>query len=372
MIRIPRAVAYVDLSAVEDNYRAIKTLLSPGVKVLCVVKADAYGHGAVEVARRLEASGAEYLGVATIDEGMELRESGITAPILIMSGIFPWDDAALAFKSRLTPVVYDSATLDRIGEEGERREEGLRIHLKIDTGMGRLGFSVDDIPDLIERIKGMRSVCLEGLMSHFSASEKRNEYGLKQVELFRKAIGLVREAGLGPEVIHMANSGAVANYPDAHFTMVRAGINLYGSYPSSELGGKISLAPVMKFVSKISLLREFGAGQALSYGGTYTTGKNTRIAYVPVGYADGYPRALSNRGSVLIRDRRCDIVGRICMDWLLADVTSLDGIEVGEEVILLGRGDTETITADEIAELTGTIPYEVLCRISKRIMRVYI
>ena len=372
MVRIPRAVAYVDLNAIEENFKTIKTFLPPGVKVLCVVKADAYGHGAVEVARKLEGNGADYLGVATIDEGMELRESGITTPILIMSGIFPWDDVGLVFKSRLTPVVYDSATLDRIEEEGEHHDEALKIHVKIDTGMGRLGFSIDDIPYLAEHIKSTKSVQLEGLMSHFSASEVRNDYGLHQVDLFTKALRMVQDTGLNPEIVHMANSGAVTTYPDAYFSMVRVGINLYGSYPSKELREKMVLAPVMKFVSKISLLREFGEGQALSYGGTYTTKKNTKIAYVPVGYADGYPRALSNKGSVLIRDRRCSIVGRICMDWLLVDVTYLNGIEAGEEVVLLGRSDTQMITADEVAEISGTIPYEILCKISKRIMRVYV
>jgi len=372
MIRIPRAVAYVDLSAIEENLNTIKTMLSPGVKVLCVVKADAYGHGAVEVARKLEANGADYLGVATIDEGMELRESGITIPVLIMSGIYPWDDVGLVYRSALTPVVYDSATLDRIGEESERHEEPLKIHLKIDTGMGRLGFSVDDIPYLTEKVRGIKGVQVEGLMSHFSASEIRDAYGLKQVEQFKNAIRMVREAGIEPEIIHMANSGAIAMYPDAHFTMVRAGISLYGSYPSGELMDKMRLTPVMKFVSKVSLIREFAEGQALSYGGTYMTKKNTKIAYVPVGYADGYPRALSNRGSVLIRDTRCNVVGRICMDWLLADVTHIDGVEAGEEVVLLGRSDTKAVTADEIADISGTIPYEILCKISKRIMRVYV
>jgi alanine racemase len=372
MIRIPRAVAYVDLCAVEKNYRTIKTFVPAGVKILCVVKADAYGHGAVEVARKLEENGVDYLGVATIDEGLELRDSGITAPVLIMSGIFPWDDVGLVFRNGLTPVVYDFATLDRIEEEGEHRDEALKIHVKIDTGMGRLGFSIDDIPYLTERIKGIKSVEVEGLMSHFSASEKRNDYGMRQIELFKTALSLVRDAGLDPMIVHMANSGAITTYPEAYFSMVRVGINLYGSCPSKELREKMELDPVMKFVSKVSLLREFAEGQELSYGGTYTTKKNTKIAYIPVGYADGFPRALSNRGSVLIRDKRCSIVGRVCMDWLLVDVTYLNGIDVGEEVVLLGPSDTQVITADEIAEIADTIPYEILCKISKRIMRVYV
>ncbi|MDR2017391.1 MAG: alanine racemase [Syntrophobacterales bacterium] len=371
MTRIPRAVAYVDLSAIEKNYRAIKAYLPSAVKVLCVVKADAYGHGAVEVARRLEVNGVDYLGVATIDEGMELRDNGITSPILVMSGIFPWDDVGLVFKGRLTPVVYDSAALDRIADESAPHDKTMKIHVKIDTGMGRLGFSVDDIPYVIERVKTAEKVEVEGLMSHFSVSEVRNDYGLGQVKLFTKAISLARGAGLDPKIIHMANSGALTTYPDAYFGMVRVGINLYGSYPAKELKGKMELGPAMKFVSKISLLRDFGEGQALSYGGTYITKKNTRVAYVPVGYADGYPRTLSNKASVLIRDKRCSILGRICMDWLLVDVTHLSGVDVGEEVVLLGRSDTQVITADELADLAGTIPYEIFCKMSKRIMRVY-
>jgi alanine racemase len=372
MIRMPRAVAYVDMGALEGNYRAIRAAASPGAKVLCVVKADAYGHGAVQTARRLEENDVDYLGVATIDEGMELRESGITAPVLVMSGIFPWDDVGAVFKHGLTPVVYDLATLDRIEEEGEQFDEALKVHLKVDTGMGRLGFSVDDCAYLAERVKEMKKVAVEGLMSHFSASETRNEYGMKQVELFRRALQSLNDGGVNPEIVHMANSGALTTYPEAHFSMVRAGINLYGSHAGKDLREKIALKQVMKFVSRVALLRDFQEGAPLSYGGTYTTKRNTRVAYVPVGYADGYPRMLSNKGFVLIHDKRCAIVGRICMDWLLADVTYLDDVEAGEEVIILGHGESQVITADEIAEITGTIPYEILCNISKRVMRVYV
>jgi alanine racemase len=372
MIRIPRAVAYEDLNVLEENYRTIKAMLAPDVKALCVVKADAYGHGAVEVARRLETNDVDYLGVATIDEGIELRDSGISTPILVMSGIFPWDDMEPLYKNGLTAVVYDSATLDRIKEEGRRRDEVLKVHVKVDTGMGRLGFSVEDIPYVAERIKEMGNVEMEGFMSHFSASETRDEYGLNQVELFKRALQSLRDAGVDPPIIHMANSGALTTYPDAHFSMVRVGINLYGSHAAKALRDKIGLRQVMKFVSKIAIMRDFPEGHSLSYGGTYVTKKNTRVAYVPVGYADGYLRAMSNKGVVLIKDKRCSIIGIICMDWLLVDVTYLDHAEVGEEVVLLGGSDTQVITADEIAEIAGTIPYEILCKISKRIMRVYV
>jgi alanine racemase len=182
----------------------------------------------------------------------------------------------------------------------------------------------------------------------------------------------LQDADTYPAIIHMANSGAVTTYPEAHFTMVRVGISLYGSHPAREMGEKLTLRQVMKVVSRIAVIRDFPEGTPLSYGRTFTTSKNTRVAYIPVGYADGYLRALSNKGAVLIKDRRCAIIGRICMDWFLADITHLEGVEVGEEVVLLGRGETQTITADEIAEKAGSIPYEILCDISKRIPRVYV
>ena len=371
MIRIPRAVTYVDLNILEENYKTIRAFLPGHVKILGVVKADAYGHGAIETARRLEANGVDYLGVATIDEGMELRESGIASPVLVMSGIFPWDDVGVLFQSSLTPVVYDYATLERIEEEGEHYDHALKVHVKVDTGMGRLGFLADDMPYLAERVREMKNVDVEGVMSHFSASEVRDEYGKGQVELFSRAVEGLRSSGVMPGIVHMGNSGCLTTYPDAYFDMVRVGINLYGSYTSQALRGRIALKQVMKVVSKIALLRDFPEGSPLSYGGTFVTKRATRVAYIPVGYSDGFPRILSNNGSVLIRDQRCGIVGRICMDWFLADVTRLPFVDAGEEVILLGQGETEAITADEIADHANTIPYEILCNLSKRIMRVY-
>ncbi len=372
MIRIPRAVAYIDLDALDRNYEAVRGFLQGGARVLGVVKSDAYGHGAVEVARRLESMGVKYFGVATIDEGMELRDSGLISPILIMSGIFPWDDLDPLFDNNLTPVVYDYATLDRIEEEGERRSERLNVHIKIDTGMGRLGFMPVEAPHVFGRAGDMKNVVIEGLMSHFSSSEIRNDFGLSQIRLFKDAIQSARDAGIMPEYIHMANSAALTTYPEAHFNMVRVGINLYGSHAAGALRDKMELRQVMKLASKVAHVKEFPPGSYLSYGGTFTTTTQTKVAYIPLGYGDGYPRSLSNKGSVLIQDRKCRIIGRICMDWLLVDASGLNGLEAGEEVILLGRGDTQVITADEMAEHEGTIPYEILCKISKRIMRVYV
>jgi alanine racemase len=372
MVSIPRSVVYVDLDVLEENYRTIKSRVPEGVKVLCVVKEDAYGHGVREVARRLESIGADYLGVATVDEGFELRDQGITLPVLVMGGILPWDEIGAVFESELTPVIYNFGVLRRLAESGTPGGEGVKVHIKIDTGMGRLGFTPDEVLSVIEFVKDEPWIQVEGLMSHFSRSEEREEYGVKQIQIFKSVADVFREKGIEPGIVHMANSGAVSNYPDAHFDMVRVGINLYGSHPSREGLSRLPVRQVMKYVSKVALIREFPPGRSLSYGGTFTTTRKTLIAYVPTGYGDGYPRALSNRGSVLIKERRCSIVGRVCMDWIFVDVTDLEDVDPGEEVILLGQSGSDVITADEIAELAGTIPYEILCSISKRVLRVYV
>ena len=367
-----RATAFIDLGVLEENLRTIKSCIAAGVKVLCVVKADAYGHGAVEVSRRLEALGVDYLGVATIDEGIHLRERGITLPILVMSGLFSWDEIEPAVKNKLGLVVYDTDTLKKIVKNGPAFERPLNVHIKVDTGMGRLGFSASDTVFVGQQLKSARNIVCEGLMSHFASSEIRDDYGLNQIASFRKAHDALVRAGVTPKIAHMANSGAITNYPEAHFDMIRVGISLYGSHPARELAGKLPVKQVMKFTSKVALVREFPPGYALSYGRTYVARRAIRVAYMPVGYADGYPRSLSNKGFVLIKDTKCSIVGTICMDWILVDITDVKGINVGEEVILLGRGDKETITADELAEYAGTIPYELLCKISKRVPRIYV
>lgn len=367
-----RAVAYINLNVLEENYYKIRQKLSPHVKLLCVVKADAYGHGAVDVSRRLESLGVTFLGVATIDEGIELRENKIKCPVLIMSGVMPWDDIETIVQFSLTPVVYNTDMLDMVCGAAKRFQRPVKMHLKIDTGMGRLGFLRNEIPEVIGKIKATSNVCIDGLMSHFSSSETRDDYGCTQIDTFNVAIDQFRREGFFLKDIHMANSGAIVNYPEAHFTMVRAGISLYGSHASRELKEKLPTRQVMKFVSKVAHIREFPKGYALSYGRTYITRRKTRVAYIPVGYADGYPRSLSNKGFVLINNNRSHVIGRICMDWFLVDITDCGEVNAQDEVILLGDSATDTINADEIGEIAGTIPYEILCKISKRVTRVYL
>ncbi|MDD4195515.1 MAG: alanine racemase [Syntrophorhabdaceae bacterium] len=374
MSKVSRAVAYIDLNALEYNCLSIRSRLSSGAGLLGVVKADAYGHGAIEVSRKLGSIGIDYLGVATIDEAIVLRSGGITKPILIMSGIFSWDDIEPLIRYDLTPVVHDEAILVRLVEITRGFTKPLRIHLKFDTGMGRLGFLPQEAHEIAQMLYDARGIQVEGLMSHFPVSEIRDEYGLSQVAAFRAVIDTFRSAGFDPAYLHMSNSGAIINYPEAHFSLVRAGISLYGSHPSLSLESFLPLRQVMKVSARIAFCREFPAGASLSYGRTFTTGRSSKIAYIPVGYSDGYPRSLSNKGSVLINDTRCNVVGRVCMDWILADVTGIGPVKSGDEAVLLGEGEREgvRVSANEIAELAGTIPYEILCKISRRIERVYV
>lgn len=372
MVSTDRAVAYVHLGILGENYRTIRSKLSPGVGLLCVVKADAYGHGAIEVSRRLEALGVSSLGVATVEEGVELRINNIKAPILVLSGIMPWDDISTFLEHDLTPAIYNLETLTRIRARAGTFCAPLKVHMKFDTGMGRLGFSAKDAAAVMDCVENVASIQIDGLMTHFSGSETRDQYGIDQVTAFKEVVRGFVERGFRPRTIHMANSGAIINYPEAHFTMVRTGISLYGSHPSKDLKEKLPTRQVMKFASKVALTREFPVGYALSYGRSFVTERRTVVAYIPVGYADGYPRALSNKGYVLIKDRPCPVVGRVCMDWLLVDVTDLSTVSVNDEVILLGEGKSNTITADEIGEIADTIPYEILTQISRRVPRVYI
>jgi alanine racemase len=363
--------ALVHLSRLDENYRLIRSKLSPSVRLLCVVKANAYGHGAVAIARRLEDIGADYLGVATVDEGLELRRSGIRAPILVMGGLFPWEEIGPVVDSGLSLVVHDWAMLNRLAGADEHIRRAVKTHIKVDTGMGRLGFPMADLSRVVGAVAAS-GITVEGTMSHFASSERRDTYGERQVELFRRALEVLTTAGVDPGIAHMANSGAITMYPEAHFGMVRAGISLYGSHPDRALAASLPVRQVMELVSRIALIRRFPSGVSLSYGSTFTTEATTSVAYVPVGYSAGYARALSNQASVLIGGKRYHVVGRVCMDWLLVDVTDGAAITAGDEVTLLGGEGVGAITADELAEKAGTIPYEILCDISPRIERLYL
>jgi len=310
--------------------------------------------------------------VATIEEGVELRDHAVRKPILVMGGVMPWDDTQTLWDYELTPALADLESLRRLANDAERRGKAIKVHVKVDTGMGRLGVGLDEVEAVAAALRASRYVQAEGLMSHFASSEQRDAYGMTQIERFTQVMDYLSGQGVAPSLPHMANSGAVCQYPEAYFGMVRLGIMLYGAYPDAGLAGKITVKPVMRLASRIAYVKTFPPGSPLSYGRTFVTDRATKVACVALGYADGFPRALSNKGSVLIRNRRCPIVGRVCMDWLLADVTALPDVAAGEEAIFIGEAGNERITADEIAERAGTIPYEIFCNVSKRIPRSYV
>ncbi|UCD34082.1 MAG: alanine racemase [Nitrospiraceae bacterium] len=358
------AYAEVSLGALSHNLEAARRKSGHG-KVIPVVKANAYGHGAVAVARHLAAQGVPKLGVAFTREAVELRESGITIPILIF---FDRDSTDAWFDYNLTPVVFDMKTAKRISSEASRRNRQINVHIKVDTGMGRVGLDMTRARDEIARMATLRGIRLEGLMSHFAEADLQDkDFAEYQLKSFSTLVRNLKHRGLRFDCCHMANSAAVLTMPGACFTMVRPGIMLYG-YGCRE---RESLQPVMSIKSRIVFLKKVPAGTSISYSRTFITKRKSVIATIPAGYADGFDRRLSNQGHVLINGKRAPVAGRVCMDTVMVDVTDVPGVNYESEVVILGRQGQEQVTADELAERTGTIPYEVLTSVGQRISRIY-
>jgi alanine racemase len=363
-------VGEVDLDALEFNYRQIRKRIPEGVKLLAVVKADAYGHGAIPVSLKLEKLGVEYLGVAIVEEGVELRRGGVKAPVLVLGGIFEGEvDQILRF--RLTPVIFREDSLRLLSREAERRRKKVKIHLKVDTGMGRLGVPLNLWPRFLEEVKRFPRIETEGILSHFSMLDAEKGYTENQWRAFQKAVAIAQEMGISCRYLHMASSATLTAFPNYSAKLVRPGIMLYGSYPSPAFQGLIPLKPVMTLKTRIHFLKSVPANTRISYGGTFTTKRKSLIATLPVGYADGYSHHLSNRGEVLIHGKRAPVIGKVCMDFIMVDVTDVPRVKVGDEVVLMGRQGKEQITPDEIAEKINSISYEVLCSIGKRVPRIY-
>ncbi len=360
----------VDLKALEFNYWQIRKRIPKGVKFLAVVKADAYGHGAVPISRNLEKLGVEYLGVAIPEEGVELRKGGVKAPILVLGGIFGEEEDEI-FRFRLTPVVFRKDCLESLSREAVRRRRKVKVHLKVDTGMGRLGVPLNLWPDFLKEVKQYPQIEIEGILSHFSMADEEKDYTHNQWGSFQKAVDMAEEMGITCECLHMANSATATAFPDYSCKLVRPGIMLYGSYPSPLFRDLISLKPVMALKTRIHFLKWVPLGMRISYGGTFTTNRESLIATLPIGYADGYSRRLSNCGEVLIHGKRAPVVGKVCMDLTMVDVTDIPQVSLGDEVILIGKQGKEQITPEEIADKTGSISYEVLCSIGKRVPRRY-
>jgi alanine racemase len=366
-------VAEIDLSALLYNLGQVRKCIGPDCQVLAVVKANAYGHGAVSVARTLAAAGVSMLGVAWVQEGIQLREAGIRLPILVMAGAMV-DEMKEVLSHRLTPVMYQSRQVQALEKLAKKKGQKVKVHIKIDSGMGRLGASSKkDLMDLAAGLRRAPHLSVEGAMTHMAEDGlEHRTFTQQQLGFFNRALALFAEVGLKIPIRHVANSAMTIDVQAAHFNMVRPGIMLYGYLPSKSLAHPVDLRPVMALKTSILHLKKFPAGTSISYGRTFTTQRESLIATLPAGYADGIPRALSNRGEVLVRSRRAPVVGRVCMDMMMVDLTGHDDVRVGDEVILMGRQGQETITADDIAQKTGTIAYEVLCGVGPRVARAYL
>lgn len=371
--------AEVSLSALRQNFRVVTKHAGAGVTVCTVVKADAYGHGAVECSRALEAEGAKWLGVTSLDEAIPLREAGIEARILLMTGFWRGEETEIV-RLRLTPTVWEPWHVESLEKAAARGASQQPIHLKVDTGMGRLGVSLEELPAVLKILSAARHVVLEGLSTHLASSEIMDAPSVaEQDRRFEEAQKIVRAAGFSPSLTHMANTGALISRRETWNNMMRPGVALYGYYlPFQRAGREVSggtlrlpVKPVLTWKTRILSMRNFAANQPLGYGGTYVTKAPAQVAVLPVGYADGYNRQLSNRGRVIVRDHYAPIVGSISMDLTLVDVTGIPGITVGDEVILLGTSDGMSVDALEHARLANSSPYEILCNISKRVPRKY-
>lgn len=367
--------AQVDLDAVVANLTAVRERVGPGRRVLAAVKADGYGHGAVPVSRRIQESGAaDVLGVATVPEGMELRRAGITLPILKLSPVFD-SEAAAAVEHDLTVTVCDEETARIVQLAAEAAGRRAHVHLKVDTGMGRIGSRPEEAPRVAEYIaERCPGLSLDGMFTHLPVSDSaaQDEFTAGQLSVFAGCRSAVESVFGRTVTAHAANSGGVLAHPDSWLDMVRPGVMIYGSYPDPDVARTVALRPALTWRSRVSFVKEVPVDRTIGYGRTWTTSRPTRVATVPVGYGDGYDRRLSNRSQVLIGGARAQVVGRVCMDQLMVDVTDLSPqVRVGDQVVLLGRDGDEEISAAELAALSDTIPYEVTCRIAARVSRRY-
>ncbi len=364
-------LCFVDHHALRWNLRQIRGRVRSKVKILAMVKANAYGHGAAAVAKTLAGAGADAFGVATLEEGIELRHSGIGLPILVLAGAYD-DQLAEFFAHSLTPVVHDLGRLKALEKSVKKRATTLNVQLKIDTGMGRLGLVAAECDSWIGELKKLNALKIEGVFSHFSHAESvEGNYTRKQLEIFNLIVERLRSENIRPALVHLANSAATITLPAAYFDMVRPGIMLYGVYPSPTMATDISLKPVLEWKTKILQLKKVPAGASISYGETFITKRESIIATLPIGYADGYPRLLSNRGEVLVGGQRASVAGRVCMDLTMIDVTDIRDVKQGDEVVLLGRQGDAEISADQIAAWANTISYEILTSISARVPRIH-
>jgi len=363
--------AEIDLSAIRDNIHAIRARVGSKVKIMPAVKANGYGHGAIEVSRACLDAGADTLCVACLEEAIELREAGFTCAILIL-GCSTSDaiEHIVHFEIDSTLCDLDSARL--LSEAAVKQDKPARVHLKIDTGMGRIGLPPDQLIDFAISASALPGIAIQGIFTHFPTSDETDRsFTLSQISTFRKAVFGLKRRGITIPLAHTSNSGGILAFSEADFDAVRPGIMIYGSYPSSEVVRSISIREALTLKTRIVFLKDAPTGSTVSYGRTHTLERPSKIATLPIGYGDGYSRLLSNRGEAAVRGVRVPLIGRVCMDQIMIDVTDVPGVELGDEVILYGGG-YDYLNVSNIAEKIGTISYEVFCNLGRRVPRIYI
>lgn len=362
--------AEIDLSCVRRNVERLKALLAPGTLLLAVVKADGYGHGDVEAAEAALSGGADWLGVARVHEGARLRQAGVSCPILLLAEP-PAGAVAQAVSLDLTPTIYTEAIAIAFSALAQEASRTIPVHIKVDTGMHRYGVAPQDADAFFKNVGSLEGLQPAGVWSHFAVAEDvLNPFTKKQHERYQQVVESLGAAANGL-IRHMSNSAAIMSFPQAHYDMVRAGIAIYGIHPSAALADKVQLEPAMSLKSRVGMVKQLEAGEAISYGQRYKMPADGTVATVPCGYADGLRRALGNRGQVLIGAKRYTIAGTVTMDHFLIDAGK-DRLEAGDEVVIIGRQGSETITAQEVADRLDTIPYEIVCGISARVPRLYL
>lgn len=359
---------YIDLKAIKYNVNEIRKKLSSDTEIMAVLKANGYGSGSVEVVNTLIDSNVNRIAVALADEGAYFRQEGISLPILILNQ--PGEEEIdKIVKFDLTPSVSILKFAQKLSSKAQSENKIIKIHTEVDTGAGRIGLKSSDVLDFVKKIRQLDNLELEGIFTHFSCADNDCDYTLEQIKIFDSVLEELQRNNIGIKYKHACNSAGILNYPQAHYNLVRPGIMLHGYYPDDSLKYKINLKPTMRLVSKITFLKEVEPNIAISYNKTFITSKKSKIATIPIGYGDGYKRVLSNKAFVVINNKRVPIVGNICMDMVMADVSELLDVRLGDEVYIF---DNELVTIDEIAKLCNTINYEIISTLSSRIPRIYI
>ena len=374
--------AEISLKAFKQNLQNLKIILGSSTGIMAVIKADAYGHGALPCASAAVKSGIDYLGAGVIEEGIELRKNGIENKILILGSIFP-DEVADLVHHNLSTILCTPHLAEELSREAKKQDKVINVHIKVDTGMNRLGVHPENLLSLTDKICNLPNLKIEALSTHFSSADDEDlSITNNQIELFRKALAQLEKKGIAPPLTHQANTSALFRFPESHSKMVRPGLILYGALPSPILNPVIhnicqknnlkNFEGVMQWKSKIILLKSVKKGQGLSYSRKHFTEKDSIIATLPIGYADGLPRRLSNKIEVLVKGKRVPQVGTICMDMILIDVTDIPDVQMGDEVVIFGKQGNEIIPVEELAQKANTIPYEILCNVGKRVPRIYL